>query len=224
MGSQVPTLRYERALWRDGLERVVGVDEVGVAPTCGAVVAAAVIMRPNCRRIHGVRDSKTLSAPAVQTLKDLQVKTVIIVGGVAAVSQAVETAIAAAGFKVEYRIAGTDRTATAAQIATWALQGLPLTPTYQPLAAVSGWVANSSTAWIARGDSFADALAAGSAAGSVGESILLTANPTTLGPGIATYFAGQGGTITDLLVLGGSAAVSAAVLNSAITALGAPGP
>jgi len=62
MGSQVPTLRYERSYWRDGLERVVGVDEVGVAPTCGAVVAAAVIMRPNCRRIPGVRDSKTLSA------------------------------------------------------------------------------------------------------------------------------------------------------------------
>ena len=46
MGSQVPTLRYERTYWRDGLERIVGVDEVGVAPTCGAVVAAAVIMRP----------------------------------------------------------------------------------------------------------------------------------------------------------------------------------
>ena len=34
----------------------------GVAPTCGAVVAAAVIMRPGCHRIPGVRDSKTLSA------------------------------------------------------------------------------------------------------------------------------------------------------------------
>ena len=167
-------------------------------------------------------DSNTLSPPALQTLKDLQVKNVIIVGGVAAVSQAVETAITAAGVKVEYRIAGTDRTATAAQIATWALNGLPLTPTYQPLAAIPGWATNSATAWIARGDSFADALAAGSAAGSFGESILLTANPTTLGAGIASYFAGQGGAITGLLVLGGSAAVSPAVLNSAITALGAP--
>ena len=44
MPPTVPTLRYERSLWRDGLERVVGVDEVGVAPTCGAVVAAAVIL------------------------------------------------------------------------------------------------------------------------------------------------------------------------------------
>ena len=55
-----PTLRYERRLWNEGLTRVVGVDEVGVAPTCGAVVAAAVIMQPGCHRIPGVRDSKTL--------------------------------------------------------------------------------------------------------------------------------------------------------------------
>src|SRR5947208_127836 len=58
----VPTLRHERRLWNEGLVRVVGVDEVGVAPTCGAVVAAAVVMRPGCHRIPGVRDSKTLSA------------------------------------------------------------------------------------------------------------------------------------------------------------------
>lgn len=61
MAVVVPTLRYERRLWNAGLTRVVGVDEVGVAPTCGAVVAAAVIMRPGCHRIPGVRDSKTLS-------------------------------------------------------------------------------------------------------------------------------------------------------------------
>jgi ribonuclease HII len=58
----VPTLRFERPLWRSGAARVVGVDEVGVAPTCGAVVAAAVVIRPNSHRIRGVRDSKTLSA------------------------------------------------------------------------------------------------------------------------------------------------------------------
>jgi ribonuclease HII len=62
MAPIVPTLRHERRLWNEGFVRVVGVDEVGVAPTCGAVVAAAVIMRPGCHRIPGVRDSKTLSA------------------------------------------------------------------------------------------------------------------------------------------------------------------
>ena len=61
MALIVPTLRHERRLWNEGLVRVVGVDEVGVAPTCGAVVAAAVIMQPGCHRIPGVRDSKTLS-------------------------------------------------------------------------------------------------------------------------------------------------------------------
>ncbi len=71
MAPIVPSLRYERRLWRDGLVRVVGVDEVGVAPTCGAVVAAAVIMRPNCRRIPGVRDSKTLSAAQRERLSPL---------------------------------------------------------------------------------------------------------------------------------------------------------
>ena len=58
----VPTLRFERPLWQAGKARIAGVDEVGVAPTCGAVVAAAVIMPVNCKRIPGVRDSKTMSA------------------------------------------------------------------------------------------------------------------------------------------------------------------
>ena len=169
-------------------------------------------------------NSTSLSPAALQTLKDLQVKNVIIVGGTAAVSQSVESAITAAGFKVEYRIAGVDRTATAAQIAEWALNGLPLTPTYQPLVAIPGWLTNSATAWLARGDTFADALAAGPVAGALGESLVLTADPTTLGPGIATYFAGQAGTITSLVVLGGSAAVSSATLTAAITALGAKAP
>jgi len=62
MASIVPTLRFERALWRAGATRVAGVDEVGVAPTSGPVVAAAIVMRPGCHRIPGVRDSKTLSA------------------------------------------------------------------------------------------------------------------------------------------------------------------
>ena len=59
---QDPTFRIERSFWTAGVRRIAGVDEVGVAPTCGAVVAAAVIIRPNSRRIPGVRDSKTLSA------------------------------------------------------------------------------------------------------------------------------------------------------------------
>ena len=76
----VPTLRYERRLWNEGLTRVVGVDEVGVAPTCGAVVAAAVIMQPGCHRIPGVRDSKTLSMAQRERLAPLIRKRAIAVG------------------------------------------------------------------------------------------------------------------------------------------------
>jgi len=80
MAPTVPTLRLERALWQSGAARVAGVDEVGVAPTCGAVVAAAVIMRPNCRRIDGVRDSKTLSAAQRERLAPLIRRRAVAVG------------------------------------------------------------------------------------------------------------------------------------------------
>src|SRR6476659_3988640 len=80
MAVIVPTLRHERRLWNEGLTRVVGVDEVGVAPTCGAVVAAAVIMKPGCHRIPGVRDSKTLSMAQRERLAPLIRKRALAVG------------------------------------------------------------------------------------------------------------------------------------------------
>jgi ribonuclease HII len=84
----VPTLRFERSLWRDGLTRVVGVDEVGVAPTCGAVLAAAVVMRPGCHRIPGVRDSKTLSMAQRERLAPLIRSRAVAVGvGAASVAE-----------------------------------------------------------------------------------------------------------------------------------------
>jgi ribonuclease HII len=88
MAAIVPSLRHERPLWRDGAARVVGVDEVGVAPTCGAVVAAAVIMRPNCHRIPGVRDSKTLSAAQRERLAPMIRRRAVAVGiGAASVTE-----------------------------------------------------------------------------------------------------------------------------------------
>jgi ribonuclease HII len=57
----VPTLAREWALWRGGAQRVAGVDEVGMACLAGPVVAAALVVKPHCRKIPGVRDSKTLS-------------------------------------------------------------------------------------------------------------------------------------------------------------------
>jgi ribonuclease HII len=62
MSPIVPTLERERAAWAE--ERLlVGVDEVGRGPLAGPVVAAAVVFPAGCRRVRGVRDSKTLPAP-----------------------------------------------------------------------------------------------------------------------------------------------------------------
>ncbi|GAG35083.1 unnamed protein product, partial [marine sediment metagenome] len=53
-------LRRERELWQDGRTRVAGVDEAGMGPLAGPVVAAAVIFPPGCG-IRGVDDSKRLT-------------------------------------------------------------------------------------------------------------------------------------------------------------------
>ena len=54
-----PSLRYERQLWRAGVHVVAGVDEAGVGPMAGPVVAAAVIFAPEVF-IRGVNESKQL--------------------------------------------------------------------------------------------------------------------------------------------------------------------
>jgi ribonuclease HII len=56
-----PDLRHERKLWRTGIETVAGVDEAGVGPMAGPVVAAAVVF-PRETFIKGVHDSKQLPA------------------------------------------------------------------------------------------------------------------------------------------------------------------
>jgi len=53
--------RYERAARAQGATLIAGVDEVGRGALFGPVVAAAVILPPDCR-IRGLRDSKQLLA------------------------------------------------------------------------------------------------------------------------------------------------------------------
>jgi ribonuclease HII len=57
----------EARLRRQGMDRVAGVDEVGVGPLAGPVVAAAVILPPGLPP-HGVDDSKRLTRPARERL------------------------------------------------------------------------------------------------------------------------------------------------------------
>jgi ribonuclease HII len=57
----LPTLDYERRLWKSGIRYVAGIDEVGRGALAGPVVAGAVIFDTQHEQIQGVRDSKTLS-------------------------------------------------------------------------------------------------------------------------------------------------------------------
>jgi ribonuclease HII len=54
-------------LWRRGVRCVAGVDEVGVGPLAGPVVAAAVVLR-ECVDLPGINDSKKLSRVARERL------------------------------------------------------------------------------------------------------------------------------------------------------------
>jgi ribonuclease HII len=52
-------LHFERLLWKAGIQHIAGVDEVGMGPLAGPVVAAAVVYPPGAE-IEGIDDSKAL--------------------------------------------------------------------------------------------------------------------------------------------------------------------
>ena len=84
-----PTRRLELRLAREeGHNVILGVDEVGVACSAGAVVAAAVAMPLDKRPIKGVRDSKTLSAAQRERLAKIILRRALSVGvGAASVNE-----------------------------------------------------------------------------------------------------------------------------------------
>jgi ribonuclease HII len=52
-------LHFERLLWKAGIQHIAGVDEVGMGPLAGPVVAAAVVFPPGTE-IDAIDDSKAL--------------------------------------------------------------------------------------------------------------------------------------------------------------------
>jgi ribonuclease HII len=62
-------LERERELWGAGVERVAGVDEAGMGPLAGPVVAAAAIFPPGTG-LKGVHDSKRLTPVRRERLAD----------------------------------------------------------------------------------------------------------------------------------------------------------
>src|SRR5436189_3048780 len=65
-------LHFERLLWKAGIEHIAGVDEVGIGPLAGPVVAAAVVFPPGVE-IEGVDDSKVLDEESRERL-DRQIR------------------------------------------------------------------------------------------------------------------------------------------------------
>lgn len=72
-------LARERELWRTGAMRVAGVDEAGMGPLAGPVIAAAVIFEPGTE-IAGVDDSKRLSRSRRDELAEIIAREAVGVG------------------------------------------------------------------------------------------------------------------------------------------------
>jgi ribonuclease HII len=65
----VPSLRLEQALWADGHDVVVGMDEVGRGAWAGPLSVGAAVL-PRDRRVYRVRDSKMLTEAERERLFD----------------------------------------------------------------------------------------------------------------------------------------------------------
>ena len=65
-------LHFERVLWKAGIQHIAGVDEVGIGPLAGPVVAAAVVF-PAEVEIDGIDDSKALDAESRNRL-DIEIR------------------------------------------------------------------------------------------------------------------------------------------------------
>ena len=58
--EELDLLKYEKELYKKGIELIAGTDEAGRGPLYGPVVAAAVIL-PKNYKLEGLNDSKQLS-------------------------------------------------------------------------------------------------------------------------------------------------------------------
>ena len=66
-------LQYERELWSAGVHLIAGVDEAGMAPLAGPVVAAAVILPPEYK-LQGLNDSKKICSARQRDALAVQIK------------------------------------------------------------------------------------------------------------------------------------------------------
>jgi ribonuclease HII len=78
---------FETVLWKSGIRDIAGVDEAGVAPLAGPVVAAAVMFEPGTD-IAGVDDSKRLDpATRAELAREIRAKASGVAVGIATVEE-----------------------------------------------------------------------------------------------------------------------------------------
>jgi putative cell wall-binding protein len=140
-----------------------------------------------------------------QSLEQLAIERIIVVGGTAAVSADVVERYQDAGYEVE-RFAGASRTETAVVVAQNAIER------FDDLSAAA--------VLLARGDDYPDALAASIHGAVIGAPILLTANPTVLSPATEGWLFDTCPAIEVVRAVGGTAAVTDQALNEAVLAAG----
>jgi putative cell wall-binding protein len=142
----------------------------------------------------------TVPTETANAIATLGIKKVYILGGTAAVSSAVEAQLVLATGNPATRIAGTDRFATAAAIGDFeqATLAFPVT-----------------SAILATGINFPDALASGPLGGQLKAPIVLTAS---LPDASKAWLDKNSKTITKLYVAGGTASVDDATVTAAVTA------
>jgi putative cell wall-binding protein len=139
----------------------------------------------------------TLSHDASAAIRELGIEQVILLGGEAAVTGAVERQLQGVATR---RLSGATRTATAAAIAAFAVQSAGFADT---------------EVLLVRGDAFPDALASAAYAGGRTAPLLLIASPNQLGDAVQDYLAAAGEGVRTITALGGTAAVSADALSDA---------
>lgn len=72
-------LKYEKALYKNGVKLIAGVDEVGRGPLVGPVVAAAVILPINYH-LDGLNDSKKLTEKKRERFYDILMQEAVAIG------------------------------------------------------------------------------------------------------------------------------------------------
>jgi ribonuclease HII len=86
-----PSLREEKKLWKKGIKRVVCLDEAGMGPLAGPVVAAAVSIIANCKlqilKFKDLKDSKKLTPKKREEFYKIITKNPQIEWGIGIVSE-----------------------------------------------------------------------------------------------------------------------------------------